>query len=78
MNAKYIRWRCERVDQLLATETPRLELLAVIRQEELARPWEQDPRPNPRPLPMGDAHYGLNPKHLQPTTTVGFFFWNPA
>ena len=53
MTGAYIRWRCERVDQLLAAEIPRLEILAVIRQEEAARPWEKDPRPTPPPLPMG-------------------------
>jgi len=52
MNSKYIRWRIERMDQLLK-DTPRLEALAVIRQEETARPWEKDPRPAPPPLPMG-------------------------
>lgn len=53
MTPSYIRWRCERVDQLLKTGMLRLEILATIRQEELARPWERDPRPAPQPLPMG-------------------------
>lgn len=65
MTPAYIRWRCERMDQLLRN-TPRLEALAVIRQEEMQRPWERDPRPAPKPLPLGDARHGLNPKHLQP------------
>ena len=56
MSPAYIRWRCERVDQLLAQDVPRLEILAIIRQEEAARPWEQDPRPAPPPLPMGGYH----------------------
>lgn len=62
----YIRWRCERIDQLFAEGVPRLEALATIRQEELLHPWERDPRPAPPPMPMGDAYYGLNPQHLQP------------
>ena len=47
------RWCCERVDQLLAQEMPRLEILATIRQEEPFTPWKSDPRPAPPPLPMG-------------------------
>lgn len=53
MNAKYIRWRCERITELLNAGTPRLEALAIVRQEEAKCPWEQDPRPAPPPLPMG-------------------------
>lgn len=60
MTVAYIRWRCERVDQLLAQDVPRLEILAIIRQEEPARPWEQDPRTAPPPLPMG-GYYSHQP-----------------
>lgn len=66
MTPKYIRWRCERIEQLLAAGMPRLEVLGTIRQEELSSPWERDPRPAPPPMLMGDAHHGLNPRHLQP------------
>ena len=60
MNSKYIRWRCERVNELLAKEITRLEILATIREEEQTRPWEKDPRPAPPPLPMG-GYYSHQP-----------------
>lgn len=53
MTPAYIRWRCERVDQLFAADIPRREILETVRQEEIGRPWESDPRPAPPPLPMG-------------------------
>lgn len=63
MNSIYIRWRCERLEQLLG-HMPRLEALAVVKQEEALQPWMHDPRPAPPPLPLGGP-YGLNPPHLQ-------------
>lgn len=60
MNSKYIRWRCERVDELLAKEIARMEILATIREEEQTRPWEKDSRPAPPPLPMG-GYYSHQP-----------------
>ncbi|AQZ99359.1 hypothetical protein [Comamonas kerstersii] len=63
MTPAYIRWRCERIEQLLKT-MGRREALEVIKAEELEKPWEHDPRPA-LPLPMGGPH-GLNPPHLQP------------
>lgn len=63
MTPAYIRWRCERIEQLLKT-MGRREALEVINAEELEKPWEHDPRPA-FPLPMGGPH-GLNPPHLQP------------
>lgn len=71
MTPAYIRWRCERIEQLLKT-MGRREALEVIKAEELEKPWEHDPRPA-LPLPMGGPH-GLNPPHLQPATERGLFF----
>ena len=56
MTPSYIRWRCERVDQLLGSGLSRSDTLATIRAEELSKPWERDPRPAPPPLPMGGYH----------------------
>lgn len=60
----YVRWRIERLEQLLRT-TPRREALAIVAIEERTQPWLDDPRPAPPPLPWGGP-YGLNPPHLQP------------
>jgi len=60
MSAAYIRWRCERIAELLNAGTPRLEALAIARQEEVDHPWENDPRPAPPPLPMG-GYYSHQP-----------------
>lgn len=59
MTPAYIRWRIERLDQLLAA-MPRLDALGVIRAEELSKPWERDPRPAPPPLPMS-SYYNDRP-----------------
>lgn len=64
MTPAHIRWRCERMDELLP-QMPRLEALATVRQEEFKQPWLTDLRPVPPPLPMGDARHGLNPTYLR-------------
>ena len=43
----------------------RKSALEIIAGEALEKPWESDPRPAPKPLPLGGPH-GLNPPHLQP------------
>ena len=64
MTPAYIRWRCERIEQLLRFHS-RKSALEIIAGEALEKPWESDPRPAPKPLPLGGPH-GLNPPHLQP------------
>jgi hypothetical protein len=59
MTPAYIRWRCERLDQLLKIMSRR-DALVTIRAEELDKPWERDPRPAPPPLPMG-SYYNDRP-----------------
>lgn len=60
MNPSHVRWRIERLEVLLRTMSRR-EALEAVAAEERQRPWEQDPRPAPPPLPMG-GHWGLNPQ----------------
>lgn len=55
MTSSEIRWRCERISQLLRT-MGRQEAVATVAFEALASPWIDDPRPAPASMPMGYVH----------------------
>lgn len=52
MTAAEIRWRCERLAQLLETQS-RHEALANAEMEARRQPWLADPRPAPSIEPGG-------------------------
>lgn len=55
MTPSEIRWRCERMAELLPVNS-RLEAIAIVATEARTQPWLLDPRPAPQPLPMGCFH----------------------
>ena len=55
MTPAEIRWRCERMAELLPVNS-RLEAIAIVATEARTQPWLLDPRPTPQPLPMGCFH----------------------
>lgn len=62
MTPAEVRWRCERIQQLLA-RMGRREALAEIAAEAIDRPWLHDPRPAHR-LPAGPAHIADEPRGI--------------
>lgn len=57
MSPAEVRWRCERMAQLL-TFCSRMESVTQVCAEAHNKPWLGDPRPAPLPLQMGGIHDG--------------------
>lgn len=51
-----IRWRCERIAQLLEEGKGRLEAISLLRMEANSTPWLLDCRPPPGAMPLGYIH----------------------